>query len=420
MDSDSILSIVILGLLVLTSAFFSASETAFSTMNRVRMKTMAAGGSAAAKRALDLGERYDNLLSTILIGNNVVNILSASLATVLFTKHFGDLGVTLSTAVMTVVVLIFGEISPKSLAKESPDRFAMFAAPPLRFLMALLTPLNFLFSQWKKLLSRLFQRKEETGMTEEELITIVDEAQQEGGIDEHEGELIRSAIEFNDLDVGDVFTPRVDVIAVDIEDSMEEIEAKFREYEFSRMPVYEDNIDKIVGILHEKDFYRARQAGAGDIRDAVQPAMFITEVMKISHLLRLLQKSKTHIAVVVDDFGGTQGIVTLEDVLEELVGEIWDEHDEEDEFFRREEDGSCLVAGGADYEDFAQIFGADGEYDGSTVGGWVVQQLGRLPEPGDCLDWRDLHIEVLRVEQRRVMEIRVSARPEDGEPLPEQ
>lgn len=257
-------------------------------------------------------------------------------------------------------------------------------------------------------------------MTEEELITIVDEAQQEGGIDEHEGELIRSAIEFNDLDVGDVFTPRVDVIAVDIEDSMEEIEAKFREYEFSRMPVYEDNIDKIVGILHEKDFYRARQAGARDIRDAVQPAMFITEVMKISHLLRLLQKSKTHIAVVVDDFGGTQGIVTLEDVLEELVGEIWDEHDEEDEFFRREEDGSCLVAGGADYEDFAQIFGADGEYDGSTVGGWVVQQLGRLPEPGDCLDWRDLHIEVLRVEQRRVMEIRVSARPEDGEPLPEQ
>ena len=290
MDSDGIRIIFFLALLILMSAYFSATETAFSSFNRIRIKNLAGNGNKRAKSVLLLSEDYDVLLSTILIGNNIFNITSASVATVLFTRYLGNKGVTISTIVMTILILIFGEISPKSLAKESPEKFAMFSVPVLKIFIFILRPLNFLFRQWKKLLSKIFKIEDDRSITEEELLTIVDEVQNEGGIDEEEGELIRSAIEFNDLDVNDVLTPRVDLVAIDIEYSDEEIDRLFYESGFSRMPVYEDNIDNIIGVIHEKNFHRYLKDSDQTLRDIVNPVIWATPTMKISKLLKLLQK----------------------------------------------------------------------------------------------------------------------------------
>lgn len=289
MDSHSITMIIVIATLILMSSYFSATETAFSSLNRIRLKNLA-NHDKKAKLALSLSENYDMLLSTILIGNNIVNIVSASLATVLFVKYYDNAGVTISTIVMTVLVLIFGEISPKSLAKESPESFAMFSAPMIRFFMFIFTPLNFIFMQWKNILSKIFKVSEDRRITEDELLTIVDEAQNEGGIDEHEGELIRSAIEFNDLDVNDVLTPRVDVVAVDITYSNEEIDELFTESGYSRMPIYKNSIDNIMGVLHEKNFNLYLKGKGRSIEDIIKPVVFATPTMKISKLLKLLQK----------------------------------------------------------------------------------------------------------------------------------
>ena len=328
MDSSQIPMILAIVLLIVGSAYFSATETAFSSLNRIRMKNMAADGNKRAQLTLDLAEQYDRLLSTILIGNNIVNICSTSIATVLFIAWFGSAaGPTLSTVAMTILVLIFGEISPKSLAKESPEKFAMFSAPILRIFLTILTPLNFLFMQWKKLLSRLFPSEADSGITEDELLTIVDEATNDGTFDEQESDLIRSAIEFNDLDVIDVFTPRVSVCGIESTATNDEITAIFRETGFSRLPVYEDSIDHIVGILHEKDFYNHVIANNQPISAVLQAPLFIAPSLQISDLLRLFQKSQTHLAIITDEYGGTPGIVTMASILEELVGGIWDEHD---------------------------------------------------------------------------------------------
>ncbi|MFR0980269.1 MAG: CNNM domain-containing protein, partial [Holdemania filiformis] len=255
--SNTMTLIGILVILVFCSSFFSATETAYSSINKIKLKNMASAGSRKAQKALELADGYDRLLSTILVGNNVVNILASSLATVLFVQNlgFGDAGVSLSTAVMTIVILIFGEISPKSIAKETPEKFAMAVAGVIGFIQTLLTPINFLFSLWKKLLSMMFKVENDDSMTQEELLTIVEEAQNEGDLEAHESDLICAAIEFNDLDVKDILTPRVDVIAVDVTDSLDEIELMFRNNNFSRLPVYENSIDNIVGVIHEKDFY---------------------------------------------------------------------------------------------------------------------------------------------------------------------
>ena len=319
-------SIIFLVILVALSAFFSATETAFLSFNKARMKSMAKQGNKKAQLVVDLEERYDKLLSTILIGNNIVNILASSMATVIFVAFLGNAGVTVSTVVMTVVVLIFGEISPKTLAKDHADSLAMVIAPIINLLMGLFTPFTWLFSQWKKLLTVIFPSKGETGMTEEELLTIVAEAEEEGGIDEQESDLIRSAIEFNDRTAEEILTHRVDVVAVDAESAMDEVETVFRESGFSRLPVYEENVDNVIGIIHEKDFHANRNAAS--LKDIMRPALFVTTGSKTAALLETLQKAKSHIAIVTDEYGGTAGIVTMEDIIEELVGEIYDEHDE--------------------------------------------------------------------------------------------
>ena len=393
--------LAVLVLMVVMSAYFSATETAFTSLNRIRVKSRADNGDRKAENVLALSEDYDKLLSTILIGNHIVNNVAATLSTLLFIKLINqESGPAVSTIVLTIVVLIFGEISPKSLAKESPESFAIFSAPLLRVLMWVLTPLNFLFGLWKKLLSRLFRKKSEEGITDEELVTMVEEAEDQGGLDKEESQLIRSAIRFDDLEAGDILTPRVDVAAV------------FAAEGYSRLPVYHESIDDVVGVIHQKDLFAARYHGRDQLSALVRPVLHITAGTKIDDLMRQFQRTKTQMAVVVDEYGGTEGILTMEDIVEELVGEIWDEHDEVIEQFRKQPDGSYLIACSADVDDMYDLFQVSGTCDAATVSGWVLEQLGRVPEVGDHFTWENLDVTVTRAEHHRVLEIRVEVLPE--------
>lgn len=412
MDNSLVYQILILALLILGSAYFSATETAFSALNKIRIKNLANDGDKRAKLTLELSENYDKLLSTILIGNNIVNITATSVATVLFVKYMGDVGATVSTAVMTVLVLIFGEISPKSLAKESPESFAMFSAPILRVMLTILAPLNFLFMLWKKLLSKIFKVKEDRGITEEELITIVEEAAQDGGIDVQEGELIRSAIEFDDIEVVDVLTPRIDIEAVPDTADEKEVKEVFKRSGYSRLPVYEGSTDNIIGVINQKDFYNRDDSES--VKSIIKPVIVTTESTKISKLLKLLQKQKSHMAVVTDEYGGTLGIVTMEDIIEELVGEIWDEHDEIINEFEQIEENKYRIVCSANLTKMLKLFDKDEEFDMSTVSGWVIFEFGGIiPNEGDSFDYENLHVVVTKTDKRRVLEVIVEAMPEE-------
>ena len=401
-------TLIIILLCIIMSAYFSATETAFSSLNRIRIKNMADKGNKRAALVLKLSEDYDRLLSTILIGNNIVNIACASLSTLLFVRLLGeDAGASVSTAVTTVIVLVFGEVSPKSIAKESPEKFSMFSAPILNFMAVLLTPLNFLFKQWKKVLSRFFHSSASQGITEEELITIVEEARQDGGIDEQEGDLLRNALEFNELKAADILTPRIDVVGVNVCAGAEEIASVFTETGYSRLPVYQDSIDNIVGILYHKDFYNKIYVTGRGIKYVIRPALFITRHKKISQLLQELQASNHHIAVVIDEFGGTVGIVTLEDILEELVGEIWDEHDEIIRSVEKLSDDEFLVLGNANVDKLLELLGYDEETEAVTVNGWIMNELQKLPEKGDSFRFHEWQVSVMEMEERRVKSARI-------------
>lgn len=403
--------IVAMAVLIMLSAMFSATETAFNTFNRVKMKNLASDGSKRAALVLKLSDNYDALLSTILIGNNIVNIAMTAIATVLFVSLCGDSGAAISTAVTTVVVLIFGEVSPKSIAKEKPDGFVMTVAPVIRVLVVVFTPLNLFFSAWKKLLAKIFKLGAKDVMTDEELITIVEEAQEEGGIGEEEGELIRSAIEFNDVDAEEIITPRVDVVAIEKDTPFEEITEIFQTTGYSRLPVYEDTVDNVVGILHEKDFFHTCRRNKKSLNSVLKKPFFTTCHVKISKLLSQFQQEKTHIAIVLDDYGGTMGIVTMEDVLEELVGEIWDEHDEVEVQITENSDGTVVFAGDARTQELFEHFDiAPDEEDEfpQTVSGFVTMQLGDFPEVGSQFDFEGLHVEVIKTDGKLVEEVRVT------------
>ena len=415
-ESSSLTMVVILVILVILSAYFSATETAFTSLNRIRLKSKADAGNRRAALALKLVDQYDNLLSTILVGNNIVNLSASSLATIFFTEGLNlQNGAVISTAVITIVVLVFGEVSPKSLAKEYPESFAMFSAPIMRILMFILTPVNILFSLLKKLLSKVFHKQGDSGITEEELVTMVDQAESEGGLDQHESKLIRSAIEFNDMEVDEILTPRVDIVAVEDTDSMDDIAQAFAESGYSRLPVYHEDIDDIIGVIHEKDFHAARYRGQTDVKAITGPMLYTTGNTKISELLRILQREKAHMVIVVDEYGGTEGLVTLEDIVEELVGEIWDEHDEVIEEFKKQEDGSYLISCSADLTDLFDLFSIKGECDANTISGWVMEQIGRIPEEGDHFVSDGLDVTVTKVDHRRVLEIRVEVLPQPEE-----
>ena len=420
-DGNAITSkIIILVVLVMLSAFFSSVETAFTSVNKVRLKTLAQDGNKKAKVASLLVEKYDRMLYATLIGNNIVNIAASSIATLLFIDVLNgnsSLGSTVATIVTTVVLLIFGEITPKTLAKMVPEKVAMAFGYIVYGIMFIFTPLCWIFGGWKKLILKIFKFKPDEGITEEELITIVEEAGEEGSLDDNETHLIRSAIEFNDLDVEDIFVPRVNVIAVEKNTPMEEIQELFMEHSFSRMPVYEDNIDHVIGMIHEKDFYKALSKGEKTIDSCISQIALATEHMKISTLLQSLQKQKIHMAVVVDEYGGTCGIVTLEDILEELVGEIWDEHDEIVNYFEKQGDDVYVVDGNAEIDDFFELFEVtkeeDEECDANTVGGWVLQKLEDIPHVNDEFTVERLHVTVLETDQTRVLKIKVEILPEE-------
>lgn len=401
------IQIVLMLVLVALSAFFSATETAFSSLNRTRLKSMADKGDKRASDTLALAERYDDLLSTILVGNNIVNITVASIATVFFVTLIGSNGVSLSTTVTTIVVLIFGEISPKSLAKEMPERFAMLVTPAIRLLMTILKPITWLFGQWKVLLRKIFKFEDEPAMTSDELLTIVEEAEQDGGMDAEESELLKSAIEFHDLDVDDILTPRVRVEGVSLEATAKETADQFETSGYSRLPVYEETLDHIVGILHQKDFFmRARKDHDFTLNEIMKKPVYVPSGAKISDTLRLLQKTQSQMAVVADEYGGTEGIVTMEDILEELVGEIWDEHDEVEEPFRLSEDGRvCHVLGSADPEELFEKLDISDETEASTVSGWVMEKTEKIPQAGDTFDFGNWHAVVLRVDDHCVQEM---------------
>ena len=402
---------------IIRAHYFSATKPAFPSANSTRLKTLAEKGSKKAKLACELLEHYDKLLSTILIGNNIVNILMASIGTLLFVRHYGDAGATISTVVVTVVVLVFGEISPKSVAKDCAERFAMFSAPILQVFLFVLTPLNFLFSLWKKLLAKVFRLNGESKMSQEELLMLVDEVQQDGSIDKNEGELLKNAIDFSEQQAQDILIHRVDLAALPITASKEEVAALFTQTKYSRLLIYQDSIDHILGTVHQKDFYVGCGITEKPLEEIIVPPLFVRENEPISRLLKTLQKAKTHVAVVVDEYGGTCGIVTMEDILEELVGEIWDEHDEIEVFIRKTGANTFLVDSSMDFDEFAAYFQLKADSEMTSVSGWVMEQFGRVPESGERITAGPLDVLVTKVDNHRIEEIQVTQHLPVEEPV---
>lgn len=428
MPDGSIPLLVSLFVLIAFSAFFSATETAYTSASRIRLKSLATGGNRRAEKVLALCENsYDKLLSTILIGNNIVNLSASTISALLFAKIlFGSrLNPSIvSTAAITVVVLIFGEITPKYIGKFCAEKLAMAVYPFISILIFLFYPLNIVFSGWKKLIVRIFRFKAKDVITEEEIITMVEEAEEDGTIKKEETNLIRSVIEFDDLDAKDVLVPRVNICAVEAGSVPEEIMRKFEESGFSRIPVYEGDIDTIIGIVHEKDFFRAFQADEKNnskdsekssglfIKSIMQKPFFAIETTKISLLLRKMQKERNHMAIVIDEYGGTSGLITMEDILEELVGEIYDEHDSDNDSgcIKPCGENAFIVSGETSVSKMLKYFELDeDETSGSTtVSGWITEKLGDFPEEGKKLRWQDkIEIEVLKTDKNTIRSLKV-------------
>ena len=405
------LSIVIV-ILVLLSGFFSGTETAFSCVNKIKLKTYVTQGKKNAKAVYNFAdEKYDKLVTALLVGNNVVNLTASALSTILFAMLIkdGDLATTVSTIVLTVVVLLFGEITPKYFASVYPEKVCFLCYPLMQLFYWILMPVCKIFDLYKKGLAKLFKLKKDETVTDEELLSLVEEAEESGTLKEDESELVRSALEFDDLKVEDILVPRVDVIAVDEDSTMEEIREKFEKSGYSRLPVYKETIDNVIGLIHERDFFNSYVKGEKEIGHFVQDIVFTTEYTRISTLLKQLQKQKIHMAAVSDEYGGLLGIVTLEDVLEELVGEIWDEHDEEEVHFGKISEGEYWVDGKCELESFFEIYEkevADEAYDSNTVGGWVTELYGEIPPIGETVRFENIELKVVKATKQKVLKVR--------------
>ena len=421
MDNDNIFSIIAIILLIAASAYFSSSETAFTSANRIRLKNEAENGDKQSERALNLANRYDDVLSTILIGNNIANIGMSSIATLLFVSWFPKYGASLATIIMTILILIFGEITPKSLGKANSESMAKKSAPFIQVLITLFTPFLWLLGKWSKLINRFFNLESDEVISEDELLTIVDEAESGGSIEDHEHRLVRSALDFDDLEVASILMPRVDVIGCEVDATDDEIEELFITHNYSRLIVYDDTIDHVVGVLHEKDFNRYLRAKNETGKQlsfltVVKEVIFVPPVMNLSKLLRTMQLKKIHMAVVTDEHGGTIGIATMEDVLEELVGEIWDEYDEiEEEIEEIKEGTQYKVKGTANLEKMFELFGIEVEerYVSNTVSGFVIEEMGHFPEENDMFYFHNMKVTVTMVRNRRVLEIQIDYVPLD-------
>lgn len=397
--------LIVILVLMLCSALFSACETAFSSVNKIRLKSDAMQGNQRAAKALALAASFDRALTAILIGNNLVNILSASLCTILFTKWFGEGSVGISTLAMTLLVLIFGEIMPKNYAKNHAEKMALFFAAPLRALIWILTPLIFLFNQLAKLVSK---KGEEPSVTEDELKVIVDQIEEEGVLEEQESDLVRSALEFDEISVDEVLVPRVRVTAIPKETSIPEIKQIFLAERYSRLPVYNDTIDDIIGFITEKDFFGLLESGGTEITPIIKNVLRLPEFARISEAMKQMQRAKSHIAIVVDQYGGTKGIVTLEDIIEELVGEIYDEADEVIPMLTKCGDNSYEVSGElsiADLCDALELPESRIVTECTSVGGWLTELAGHIAEEGESVSGDWFRMTVLQMQEQRVQRI---------------
>ncbi|MBR2943757.1 MAG: HlyC/CorC family transporter [Clostridia bacterium] len=412
-DITNIIFPIVMVVLLFVSAFFSSTETAFTSFNKIRMKNLAQNGNKRAILVTKIESKYDRFLTSVLVGNNIVNIALSSIATLFFISLIADEGLasTVSTIVITVAVLIFGEITPKVIARQNADKMAMLIAPFINIIIVLLTPLTLIFGGWSKLLGIIFRSKEQSTYTEEELITIVDEAEEDGTLESEEGDLIRSAIEFNDVCAGDILTPRVDICAISKDESVPNIAKIFIENAYSRLPVYDEDLDDIIGILHEKDFFIAYHNNNKTITKHLKKPVHVSEHIKIADLLQVLKSKKCHMAVVVDEFGGTMGIVTMEDIIEELIGDVFDEHDEVSEDYKALDDGSYLVKCSAELDNFIEKFEIqleDEEDMPQTVNGFIMKELGSFPHVGDTFDFQGLSFEIKKIGPKRIEEVKVT------------
>lgn len=404
--------VIIIIVLLLLSGYFSASETALSSASRIRLKSLIAGGDRRASRTLAMIEDFDKTLTTILVGNNIVNIASSSLATVMFTELFGPAGVGAATVVMTILVLVFGEVLPKSVAKENAEPISLVFSGPLSVLARILTPVTWLFSQLKKGLSRLMRTGgQQPSVTEDELKFIIDESEEQGVLEEQESNLVKSALEFDDIEVSRILVPRVNVVAVEVNQSIEDIRNVFMEEMYTRMPVYEKNIDNIIGVINEKDFLRLLVEGSDSVQDIITETMYISDRKLISEVLRDMQKSKVHMAIVLDQYGGTQGIVTMEDIIEELVGEIYDENDEIISPLQKVSENCWDVEADLSVTDLLEELDLPEdliETERNSVGGWSMELFGRIPERGAEITNGLFSIKILEVGEQRVKKIRLT------------
>ena len=413
-----IASSVALLLLIVLSAFFSASETAYTSVSRIRLKNLVNDGNRKAEKALKLSEEYEKLLTTILVGNNLVNILASSICTWLFAAFFGDWSVIAATLFMLLILLTFGEITPKTLAKRNPEKVAMFFARPLSVFMIAFSPISLCFRALSGSLTYEDEDEQPT-LTEEELSVMVDEIEGEGVLEKSESELIKSAIEFDDKQVSEILTPRVDVVAVDKTATMDDLKSILLTSGFSRIPVYDGTIDRIIGVVYAKDFYsRYFEHANMKMEDLMRPVKFIPETTTVARALTEIQKSMVQMIIVVDSYGGTVGIVSMEDILEELVGEIWDESDEVQYSIVRESDGSYAVLGEANIFDMMEEIGVEfdtGGYDDHTVGGYMQYRLNRIPVKGDRVENDEVKMIVRSVRNRRVKMVQVTVKREPSQ-----
>ena len=420
MDSDSMFSLIVLFVLLLLSVFFSAAETAYSAANRIRLKNIAEemtekkskSGARRANLALKLYDDFDRLLSGLLVGANIVNLSAASLCAVIFVYHFGEMGVVLSTAILTVIVIIFAEVSPKMIAKYYPEKVAILSADAVNVLLIMLTPANVFFIRWRKLLGKIFKIDSiESIITEDEIFSIVETAESDGTIDEGDRQLIHNALDFHHQQAKDILTHRMDVVAVSKDAAPEDIANVFMESGFSRLPMYDESIDHIVGILHMRDFF-GYMMHKKPLHTLITPPVYVADSTNIDELFGLLQNEKSHMAIVSDEYGGTEGIVTMEDILEELVGEIWDESDTVEEKIVQISEDSYKVLCIAHMDDLAEVIGVNlKDIETTTVNAWIVESLGKIPQEGDSFSHENVGVQISKAYRRRALECIVTVNP---------
>ena len=404
------------------SAFFSGSEMAFSSANRIRLENQAEDGSKLAALAVRILDRFDDALSAILIGNNFVNIAISSLGSVIAITAFGEEDTWIATVIVTVSVIIFGETMPKIVAKKNANRLVLAFAGPVRFLTIVFKPLTLLVVGLVRLVTLPLKGEKDSDQDDavEELQSIIETAEDEDVLDEDRSELLQNALDFNEISASEVMTARVDIMAVDIKDSPQEIYEAACESGFSRIPVYEGSIDNIIGVLYLNHYFKALLDDPdADLRKLLMEPCYVYKTTKLPAVLETLKRAKQHLAIVTDEYGGTLGILSMEDVLEQLVGEIWDDTDEIKEEILERSDGEFELDGDMSISDFIDLVGIrerDFEAESETVGGWTIEMFGSFPSVGDSFDYEDLHITVLEMDGLRVEKVLVVKKPPEADP----